>query len=87
MDRKSSGRQFQGAMIRTKPGNEEIFRSLCLKRMELRKIIATIHEEGWTQNNGKQLTSGIRACGRLIRIGEVTDALGDRRGRLKAPMD
>jgi hypothetical protein len=70
-----------------KRGNEEIFRSLCTKRREWREIITKIHSEGLTYKNGKNQAGACGELGRLMRIGEVTDALGVANGSLKSLLD
>jgi hypothetical protein len=67
-----------------KPRTEVIFYSVCDKRRQLREIIAGVHQGGLTQKNCRALAREWKGLGRLIRMGEVIEALEiDHRSLLK----
>jgi hypothetical protein len=87
MGRKSHGRPGQGGKLPTKSGDEEMFRSLCVKHRSRRRSWRKCMQNCWTQNSCQSLAHACRGFGRLRRVGEVSDALGGRKGSPKTRLD
>jgi hypothetical protein len=73
-------RDKAGRMAKSR--GEEMLACLCDRRRGLREIISQMVEIGCTREHCRMLARECKEMGRLIRIGEVSDALDVPRGSL-----